>query len=305
MATRFRLGCHPSLGIPPFGRSWLIALVIALTALVLADAAPAVPMTDTAHAQASESSLAYSENGTTPVAVFKAHDQDGDAIEWSLSGPDGDVFTIKGGVLAFRNPPDYEDPRSATGGNVYRVVLMVGHSTHDVAVTVTDMDEAGTVGIDRPQPQVDRPLSASLLDEDAGVSEQVWQWARSGDGMTWTDIKGAASPVRIPRPDDADMYLRATVTYSDRFGSDKTVSAVSVYRVETRPLANAAPTFANQDNDEKTPYIDIAHSVEENAAVGTPIGTVYATDADHDILFYELPETPRPEGRQRQSAVHH
>ena len=33
---------------------------------------------------------------------------------------------------------------------------------HDVAVTVTDIDESGTVSIDRRQPQVDRPLGASL-----------------------------------------------------------------------------------------------------------------------------------------------
>ena len=167
------------------------------------------------------------------------------------------------------------------------------------------MDEAGTVSIDRPQPQVDQPLSAGLFDEDDGVSGQRWQWAKSGDGTTWTDIKGAASPVRIPTQDDADMYLRTTVTYSDKFGSDKTVSAVSAYRVETRPLANAAPTFADLDGDEKTPYIDIAHSVEENAAVGTPIGTVYATDADHDVPLLRTAGNPRPEGRQRQSAVHH
>ena len=269
-----------------------MALVIAVSGVLLSVMAPNGSVGQSAYAQEVDSSFYFAENSTAPVAIFRAHDQDGDAIEWSLSGPDGDVFTIEGGVLAFRNPPDFEEPRSSTGGNVYRAVLMVGRGRHDVAVTVTDMDEAGTVSIDRPQPQVDQPLSAGLFDEDDGVSGQRWQWARSGDGTTWTDIQRSASPVRIPTPHDAGKYLRATVTYSDKFGTDKTVSAVSAYRVETRPLANAAPTFANQDGDENTPYIDIAHSVEENAAAGTPIGTVYATDADHDVLFYELLETP-------------
>ena len=266
-----------------------MALVIVLTALVLADTGAAGPTSCRVHAQAADSSLEYAENGTVAVGVFIANDQDGDAIEWSLSGPDEDVFTIDGGVLAFRKPPNFEDPRSASGGNVYRVTLMVGSSTHDVAVTVTDVDEAGTVSISRPQPQVDRPLSASLLDEDGGVSEQRWQWARSGDGAVWTDIEGATSPSRTPAPDDVDMYLRATATYSDKFGPNKTASAVSAYRVEARTLANAAPTFADRDGDEATPY---SLSVAENADVGTPVGTVSATDADGDVLFYELLDTP-------------
>ena len=270
-----------------------MALVIAIIVLVLANAAPAGPTSDTAHAQAAESSLEYAENGTAPVAVFFAHDQDGDVIEWSLSGPDEDVFTINGGVLAFREPPDYEEPRSrGASENLYRVTVEASGGTHDVSVTVTDVDEAGTASISRPQPQVDRPLSVSLSDEDEGVTDQRWKWARSEDGTTWTDIEGASSPTRSPTPDDVDMYLRATATYSDKFGPNKTASAVSANRVEARTLANAAPTFADQDGDETTPYVDVARSVEENAAASTSIGTVSATDADEDILFYELLDTP-------------
>ena len=85
------------------------------------------------------------------------------------------------------------------------------------------------------------------------------------------------------------MYLRATVTYSDKFGAGKTASAVSANRVE----ANTAPSFAEQDEDEDTLYIDVARSIAENAAVGMPTGEpVSATDADEDILFYELMDTP-------------
>ena len=213
--------------------------------------------------------------------------------EWSLSGPDADRFTIDGGVLAFRESPDYEDPRSAARTNVYRVTIEASGGTHDVAVTVTDVDEAGTVSIDRPQPQASRPLGALLSDEDDGVVVQGWQWARSADGTTWTDIEGATSPRRSPAPDDVDTYLRATVTYSDKFGADKTASAVSANVVEAKTLSNAAPSFADQDDDEDTPYIEVTRSVAENTAVGTAIGkAVSALDADGDILFYELLDTP-------------
>ena len=115
MAQRSRLGFHPSLGIPPYGRSRIMAFVIVLAVLMLANAAPAGPTGGRAHAQTPDSSIEYAENGTSPVAVFSAHDQDEDPIEWSLSGPDEDVFTIDGGVLAFRDPPDYEERPSGCG----------------------------------------------------------------------------------------------------------------------------------------------------------------------------------------------
>ena len=163
----------------------------------------------------------------------------------------------------------------------------------NVVVTVTDVDEAGTASIDRPQPQVGRLLSVSLLDEDDMVEDERWQWARSVDGRTWTNIEGATSPQRRPTPGDSGRYLRASVTYSDKFGAGKTASAVSAYRVELTTLFNAAPSFAGQDDDESTSYIDVVRSVPENTAVGMPIGEpVSATDADEDILFYELLDTP-------------
>ena len=198
-------------------------------------------------------------------------------------------------MLAFREPPNYEDPRSATSGvalaerNVYRVTVRAGGGTHDVAVRVTDVDEAGTASMDRRQPQVSRPLSASLSDEDEVVSGQRWQWSMSQDRMTWTDIEGATSPRRSPAEANEGMYLRATVTYSDKFGAGKTASGVSARRVEARTLSNAAPSFVDRSGDVVT---TVTRTVAENTAVGRPVGRrVSATDADNDILFYELLDT--------------
>ena len=240
-----RLPRHWSLGTLPYGDSRLAAIslvVMLLVILVLGD-----PFGHPAHAQTADSSIDFAENRAVPVATFLAYDQDGDTLSWSLGGPDDDLFTIDDGVLAFREPPNYEDPQSATSGvslaerNVYRVTVRAGGGTHDVAVTVTDVDEPGTASMDRRQPQVSRPLSASLSDEDEVVSAQRWQWSRSEDQTTWTDIEGATSPRRSPTQADEGMYIRATVTYSDKFGAGKTASAVSARRVEARTLSNAAP----------------------------------------------------------------
>ncbi len=256
-----------------------------LVALVLGD-----PFGHPAYAQTVDSSVDYPENGTTTVADFVAYDQDGDPIEWSLSGPDAALFSIDDGVLTFKEPPNYEAPQSAAGRNVYSVTVEANGGTHDVAVRVTDVDEVGTASIDRPQPQVDRPIEASLWDEDEGVAVQRWQWARSDDGTTWTDIDGATSPRRSPAQADEGMYLRAIVTYSDKFGPGKTASAVTARPVEARTLSNAAPGFVDRRGDEIT---TVTLSVRENTAVGRSIGRrVSATDADADLLYYELLDTP-------------
>ncbi len=248
---------------------------------------------------AGRSSVVFSENKTAPVTKYYAYDEDGSAIKWSLSGRDANLFTIHGGELAFKTPPNYEDPSSVVDGvppaerNVYRLTVEASGSSMDVAVTVTDVDESGMITISRPQPQVGRPLYARLLDEDIGVAGEKWQWARSGTGTVWTDIEGATSPLRNPVPDDVGRFLRARVTYTDKFGSGKSASGASFNRVEAKTLSNQAPSFAGQDENWVTPYIEIVRSVAENAAEGTAIGEpVSASDEDEDILFYELLDTP-------------
>ena len=272
-----------------------MALVAILTGMLLASVMPGDPAGHLAFAQTADSSIVFAENGEDPVGTFRARDQDGDSITWSLGGPDADLFSIEDGVLSFLEPPDYEDPQSAGAGgpaegrNVYRVTVRASGGTHDVTVTVTDVDEAGAVSISRLQPQVSRPLSASLLDVDDGVTGERWQWARSADRATWTDIAGATSPNRSPAEADEGLYLRATVTYSDKFGAGKSASAVSANRVEARTLSNAAPRFVDRHGNDVT---TVTRSVPENTAAGRNVGrAISATDADEDMLYYELLNT--------------
>ena len=272
-----------------------IALVLVIVGTLLATMIPYGHVSHVAYAQ--DSSVSYAENGTGPVATFSATDADGDAIVWSLNGDDAKRFTITGGVLAFKESPNYEEPNSSvTGGtlaerNVYKVTVQATGGTHEVVVTVTNVDEDGKVTFDgegRFQPQVGRGLEASLSDPE-GSSDAKWQWARSADKEMWTDITGATSQNRSPDADDEGMYLRASVEYTDSFGSGKTASAVTDNKVEERTVANAAPSFKGQDDDKDTPAIEVGRKVNENSAEDSSIGKpVSASDADNDVLVYTL-----------------
>ena len=129
------------------------------------------------------------------------------------------------------------------------------------------------------------------------MEDESWQWARgeTADGP-WTDIDRATSATRSPVADDLHMYLRATVTYEDKFGADKTASAVSENAVEERTTANAAPSFASLDDEPddpntpavENPGIQVNRDVDEGAKganVGRPIR---ATDGNNDVLVYSI-----------------
>ena len=95
------------------------------------------------------SRFGFAENATTDVAAFTAIDAEGDAVTWSLAGADAAWFDVAGGALGFRSPPDFEMPADAGTNNVYDVTVEAsdseGSTSHEVAVTVTDVDEAATV----------------------------------------------------------------------------------------------------------------------------------------------------------------
>ena len=256
-------------------------------------------------ALAADAEYDYAEDRKDAVATFSASDPDADAsdIEWSLEGVDADIFEISDdGVLTFEEQPNFEDAKDGdedtdsaglqgATDNVYQVTVVASGGELEVAVTVTDVDEPGKVTFTQRQPQVSRTLVAmGPGDPDNDVDDEAWQWSRGPEaGGPWTDIEGATSPSRNPVADDLDMYLRATVTYTDTHGAQE-VSGVTT-RVEPRTLANAAPSFEDIDEKDDVDGIQVTMSVNENAKgdIGDP---VMATDADNDVLLYSLADTP-------------
>ena len=122
------------------------------------------------------------------------------------------------GVLSFKKSPNYESPGDVGGDNVYNVTANRAGGSLDVAITVTNVDEAGSVTLDDLQPQAGESVSVvSLSDPDGDASETLWQWSRSMDQAEWSDIAGATSSTYTPATGDIGYYLRATATYSDGF----------------------------------------------------------------------------------------
>ena len=100
-----------------------------------------------------------------------------------------------------------------------------------VTITVTNLDEAGTVTLSSDEPTVGDELTATISNPDGDITDVTWQWAKSADMDSWMDISGATSMSYTPTSIDVGYYLRATSTYSDARGSGKTARAVSDHAV--------------------------------------------------------------------------
>ena len=117
----------------------------------------------------------YAEHATGTVATYTAADPEDDSarprkpLAWSLEGADEALFAIsKGGVLTFNQPPDYEAQNT---DNEHAVMVKVTDSdgdtaTHAVMVTVTNVEEPGTVTLSAEQPQEEVAVTATLADPD-------------------------------------------------------------------------------------------------------------------------------------------
>ena len=215
--------------------------------------------------------------------------------------------------LSFKFPPDYEMPRGGmmteTNNNTYKVVVVaaddapgavvaedLNETYHKLTVMVTDEDEDGSISLSTLQPQVDVVLTVTLMDDDAEaiavdgaaaaiVAEWKWEQASAMSGP-WTLISGATTASYMPAADVVGMYLRATATYDDKHGDDKTAMAVSANAVRAVPSGtNSVPTFpvGADDND---------RDVDENSPPGTNVGDpLKASDSPGEILTYTLTGT--------------
>ena len=275
----------------------------------------------------------YDENAgtTTEVSTYSATDDEDDednnlVLKWSLSGLDSDKFEISTtGALTFKSSPDYEAPADSGRNNVYNVTVIVTDSdemtdSRDVVVTVTNVDEPGTVTLSNLQPEDGVPIRATLTNPDRGVTDLKWQWSFGGSpGGTFTPIAGATSDTYTPTTPNVGQYLRATATYADNaMGADDSstndidesqedsAATTATFTVQAQDDANEPPEFPDQDNiatgrqTDQTRYV-LESAIEtalvvlnEDGAMTADGDPVTATDSEGtdpirtDVLTYTL-----------------
>ena len=258
---------------------------------------PVFPPTEDGQRTVPENTRAGRNIGEPVAAV----DPEQNSLTYTLTGTDAAAFTVVASTgqlrtseaLDFEAKPSYSitvevhDGRDGAGNTSTDI-----DDTQAVTITVENEEEPGTVTLTTPTGtiQARAEVTAALEDDDipTGVT---WQWSRSPNGRTdWVNIQGATSATYTPTlEEDRGNYIRATASYTDGEGPNKTANAVSA-RVGDPPPVNSAPVFPSSEDGRR--------EVAENSAEGSAVGTaVAATDlnagdsAVNDPLVYSLTGT--------------
>ena len=239
----------------------------------------------------STTTRSVAENTATGVAIglpVSATDPDDTALTYSLSGTDAASFTLDTttGQLRTAAALNYETKRR------YTVTVAVRDGKNDdgetdtdtddtitVTITVVNRDEAGTVTLSGTPPRELHQLTAALSDPDGVIGNPTWQWARSPNQSTWTDITGATATRYPPGAADVGQYLRATATYTDDQGSGTRAAAATTTRVQAAPKVtlHLSDTSISEDGTESstvTVTLDTASSAVTTVTVTAPTSDI-------------------------------
>ena len=233
----------PSRRLAPTG---LILAIIMLAAWAVLATTGSLPTLAAGTGDDSPQVAENSAGGFIVGSPLQAQAPAGSAVRYSLAGPDAGSFTINPDTgeinLAQGVSPDFENQPS------YRVTVT---ATADLAVTVLNVDEPGTVALSTDSPRASEAITAALDDPDGGIAGLTWSWARvNGDGAT--AIPGATGQSYTPTGADIGYRLRATASYDDNAAAGRQASAETA-----NPVRNDPPEFlsdsATLNVDENSP----------------------------------------------------
>ena len=190
-----------------------------------------------------DTEVSLAEGSMTTVESYTAAGPNAATARWTLEGADMGDFMVQPSsgmsvMLKFRSSPNYESPADDGADNVYMVTVKASDGTNmamtSVTVTVTNVEEDGTVMLSSMTPVVGVELTATLSDPDGSVTGTTWQWSKSMtmDG-TFEDIDGATMMNYMPVAADEGYYLRATATYTDGYDSGNEEMATTTGMVTT------------------------------------------------------------------------
>ena len=221
------------------------------------NSAPSFPVAETGERNVDEGSGAGDNVGEPLEAV----DEEGDSLTYVLGGMDASYFVIDGAGqirVATSTTLDYEIKVSyaltvsvSDGKDAHGNTDLSMDDAKGVTISVVNVEEAGNVLLSPSSPQVGEVMTARVMDPDnyialanlglipaSAVESWVWERSDNSDGP-WVTIANTTTASYAPVVADKGKYLRATATYTDRRGPEKTASEVSG---EVAPGIPSAPT---------------------------------------------------------------
>ena len=219
----------------------------------------------------------FAENASGTVYTATAIPEAGKSLTYTLTGADASLFNINAttGVVTFKSSPNYEAPGDAGGNNVYDVTVRASDgtnfSTKDVAISITNVNEAPTVtsaaAASIGENAAGTVYTAAATDPDAGTT---LTYSLTGTDASLFDINATTGAITFKSspnyeaPTDAGGNNVYNVTVGASDGTITTTKAVAI----TVTNVNEAPTITSGDT---------ASFAENGAGI---VYTAAATDQD-------------------------
>ena len=211
-------------------------------------------------------------DGTNLGAAITATDPNDHSVTYSISGSAAFRVSKNDGQITVNgnNALDYEQKQSHS-------LTLTATDSHgatgitSVAVTVTNVNEPGSVSLTHDTLRDGTIVAATVVDPDGSMSNISWQWQRSE-----VDINAATGSSYAAASADVGHKLTAVATYTDVHGAGQSAQATTATEV-----GNDAPAFSQSA---------LERSVDENAATGTSVGdAVTANDPNGDAVAHSVP----------------
>ena len=230
--------------------------------------------------------------GTMVATTVTATDADvGQTVTFltTLSGADAGLFSItSAGVLTFTTAPDYENPGSAEGSNVYTVTVTATDgqvpaltTRRRLTITVTDVEnEHAPVFPDEVTVDVVEGTTAVTMviatDADAGQTVSFSLTGGADMGLFSITTEGVLTFNKAPayaQPADTDGDNRYEVIVTATDGQPSPLTATQTLTITVTEVKNEhAPVFTSEMT------VDVVEGT-------TAVTTVTATDAGQTVSF--------------------
>ena len=158
------------------------------------------------------------------MATYTAADPESatSTITWSLGGADSGDFDITGGVLTFKNTPDYERPADSGGNNHYEVKVQATDPNNkrgelQVDVIVTPVDEP---------PELNGPDTVDDFPENSATSRQVGRYTASDPEGATVTLSLSSGDADFALAGNGVLTFKESPDYEEQSSYSVTVRAV-------------------------------------------------------------------------------
>ena len=180
------------------------------------------------------------------VGLSPSSPEVGNTVTATITDPDGGVTgatwqwaSSSNGTTGWSNIPNATSATytvvEANVGNYLRATVNygdaagTGKSAEGITAAAVVEDDDGSVTLSPTSPEVGNTVTATLSDPDGAATGVTWVWEISSNGTTgWSAIIGETSRTyRITDANLAGSYLRATASYTDPAGPNKSAQSAA------------------------------------------------------------------------------